>query len=129
LVVNGFGVLRPVVADGRSDDRQLFAGGAIPVHVPPGNQGELGGGEHSPGRHEFVLRSSPRRRRLVIAVFTGLGGDQHHHIGHAVLDRGGRLGDHADPECKSLPCRANPQVVDQSGGQRSRTDPVDVVEL
>ena len=107
LVVNGFGVLRSVVADGRRDDGQLFARRAVDVHVASGDQRELGGGEHSPGRHEFVLGPGPRRRGLVIAVFTRLGGDQHHDVGHAVLDRGGRLGDHADPEAQPLPGRAD----------------------
>jgi hypothetical protein len=64
----------------------------------------------------------------VIAVFTSLGGDQHHHIGHAVLDRGGRLGDHADTEGQPLPGGAESQVVDQRGGQQARADSVHVVE-
>lgn len=128
LVVDGLGVARTVVADGRGDERELFARGAVDVHVAPGDEREFGGGEHAPGRDELVFGPGPRRGGLVVAVFAGLRRDQHHHVGHAVLDRGDRLGDHADPEGQALPGRADPQVVDQRGRLRARADAVDVVE-
>jgi hypothetical protein len=63
-----------------------------------------------------------------VTVFARLGGDQYHDVGHAVLDRGGRLGDHGDPEAHPLPGRAKSQVVDQRRGQRARADSVDVLQ-
>ena len=129
LVVNGFGIARAVVSDGCRDDGQLFAGRAIHMHVPARDERELRGGEHAPRRHELVLRPCPRSRRLVIAVFTGLGGDKDDSLGETVLDGRRRFGDHAQPETEALPGRSETQVVDQRRGQRTRCDAVDGVQL
>jgi hypothetical protein len=96
--------------------------------MAPRDECELGGGEHAPGSDEFVFGPGPRRGRLVIAVLAGLGRDQHHHVGHAVLDGGDGFGDHADPESQALPGRPDPKVVDQRRRLRARADAVDVVE-
>ena len=125
LVVNGFGISRAVVSDGRRDDGQLFAGRAVHMHVPARDERELRGGEHAPRRHELVLRPCPRSRRLVVAVFTGLGGDKDDGLGEAVLDGRRRFGDHAQPETEALPGGSETQVVDQRRGQLTRCDAVD----
>ena len=68
-------------------------------------------------------------RRLVIAVFTGLGGDKDDSLGEAILDGRRRFGDHAQPETEALPGGSETQVVDQRGGQRTRCDAVDGSQL
>ena len=64
----------------------------------------------------------------MVAILACLGGDEDDGLGHTVLDRRGRLGDHAQPETEALPGRSESQVVDQCRGQLTRGDAVDGVQ-
>ncbi len=65
----------------------------------------------------------------MVAVRTGLGSDQDDRLGHSVLDRRRRFGDHAQPETEALPGGPEPQVVDQGRGQLTRRDAVNGLQL
>src|SRR5262249_47860377 len=60
---------------------------------------------------------------------TGLGGDQDDGLGETVLDGRRRFGDHAQPETETLPGGSETQVVYQRGGQRTRRDAGDGIQL
>ena len=52
--IDGIGMNMAVVAYGRRDGGQLLWRGAVEMHVPAGDEGELGSGEHAVGHHEFI---------------------------------------------------------------------------
>ena len=66
--VDGVGVDVAVVADGGGDGGELLRRRAVRVHVAARDEGELGGGEESPGRDELVAGARPGRSRFARGI-------------------------------------------------------------
>src|SRR5207245_6630467 len=104
-IVDGLGVLMAVVADGGGDLGEVVGFGAVEVHVPPGDQRELGGGVEAPAGDELVVGPRPGSGGGAVLVFADLGGGEDDGVAHAGGDRGGGVHDADDAVDVAGPAR------------------------